>query len=196
MKSQQQPRKLLLNVDFDGTLSSYLSGWKGPRNIPDPALPGAMAFLIESLEHFEVAVFSSRSRYWFGRHAMKRWLREQMYDYLKESYSELPTKLKDEISEKFWMATEQDDQHRWAARMIVAKIQFPLHKPPAHITIDDRAFRFQGHFPSPGEIVAFTPWRLFSNADLDEWAKKVRRGGIQARKPSDIVLTPGKFPSY
>jgi hypothetical protein len=38
------------------------------------------------------------------------------------------------------------------------KIQFPTEKPGAFLTIDDRAFCFQGSFPDPDEILAFKPW--------------------------------------
>lgn len=35
---------------------------------------------------------------------------------------------------------------------------FPKQKPPANITIDDRAFCFEGDFPSPRWIREFIPW--------------------------------------
>ncbi len=41
---------------------------------------------------------------------------------------------------------------------IVRRIRFPLWKPPAHVTIDDRAITFTGIFPSLSEIAAFKPW--------------------------------------
>lgn len=39
-----------------------------------------------------------------------------------------------------------------------ADLEFPLAKPPALLTIDDRAFCFQGRFPSVNEIIDFKPW--------------------------------------
>lgn len=36
---------------------------------------------------------------------------------------------------------------------------FPVEKPPAWITIDDRAFQFKGTFPTPSEIRNFKPWK-------------------------------------
>lgn len=45
-------------------------------------------------------------------------------------------------------------QHGARVRYIV----FPVDKPIAYLTIDDRAWCFQGTFPSPEEIAAFTPW--------------------------------------
>ncbi len=40
----------------------------------------------------------------------------------------------------------------------MSKLQFPTQKPPAFLTIDDRAICFTGKFPTIDEIVAFKPW--------------------------------------
>lgn len=37
-------------------------------------------------------------------------------------------------------------------------LEFPTQKPPAWITIDDRAIQFNGVFPSSEEIKSFKPW--------------------------------------
>lgn len=39
------------------------------------------------------------------------------------------------------------------------ELQFPTVKPPAIMTIDDRAFRFEGTFPSIEEILSFRTWQ-------------------------------------
>lgn len=44
------------------------------------------------------------------------------------------------------------------AQTTIDMIEFPTHKPPAFLTIDDRAFLFQGQFPTIGEIENFKPW--------------------------------------
>jgi len=126
----------ILCLDFDGVLHSYSSGWKGARNIPDPPVPGAIAWLDSLVEDgeavcamaprfrdFDVCIYSSRSRYWGGRKAMKKWL-------LKWGFR--PDKIEN--------------------------IRFPLMKPPAFLQIDDRAVTFTGTFPSVQEMLAFKPW--------------------------------------
>jgi hypothetical protein len=40
----------------------------------------------------------------------------------------------------------------------VAHISFPLYKPPAHVTIDDRAVQFFGVYPEVKNIINFKPW--------------------------------------
>lgn len=78
-------KKRVLCIDFDGVLHSYTSGWQGATHIPDEPVPGAIEWLKELLNpsfasvlqspDFEVNISSSRSRYLFGRFAMKSWLR-------------------------------------------------------------------------------------------------------------------------
>ena len=82
----------ILCVDFDGVLHSYTSGWKGARIIPDPPVDGAIEWLRSLLGYpenvgigsryldFKVCIYSSRSRYWGGRKAMKRWLMKNGLD--------------------------------------------------------------------------------------------------------------------
>jgi hypothetical protein len=41
---------------------------------------------------------------------------------------------------------------------ISSKLKFPSEKPAAFLTIDDRCYRFEGDFPSPGWIERFRPW--------------------------------------
>ena len=47
------------------------------------------------------------------------------------------------------------------AKEVLKKIGFPTHKPPAHLTIDDRAFRFVGTWPSLEEVANTQPWYRF-----------------------------------
>lgn len=125
----------ILSIDFDGVLHSYVSGWNGARKIPDPPVPGAIAWLKSLVwdqrlpfaprhSGFDVCIFSSRSRYLGGRTAMRRWLR------------------------KYGMTAGE-----------LEAIRFPLWKPASFLHIDDRAVRFRGIFPSLPEMASFRPWR-------------------------------------
>lgn len=143
--------KRTISIDFDGVLHSYTSGWKGVDVILDPPVPGAIKSLVDlvlasnrdlhgnAVPKYCVAIFSSRSDLLKGRIAMTKWLREAVEDYLIERGEPQP------------LAHIQADS-------IVDQIQFPSHKPPAHLTIDDRAFCFTGTFPTMDYIDSFRPW--------------------------------------
>lgn len=76
----------ILCLDFDGVLHSYTSGWKGAKSIPDKPVEGAIEWIRSLLGcpenegigprylDFKVCIYSSRSRYWGGRKAIKKWL--------------------------------------------------------------------------------------------------------------------------
>ena len=127
------PRIQILCLDFDGVLHSYWSGWQGAAVIPDPPVPGAMNFLIRATKNFDVYIHSARSHQWGGRRAMKKWL-------------------------LLWLRQEGRAMTNRAAKHFVAQIQFPRHKPPAHVTLDDRAVTFKGDWPAMSELKAFRPW--------------------------------------
>jgi hypothetical protein len=52
--------------------------------------------------------------------------------------------------------------HRWChdhfGIQIVNQLEFPMHKPPALVTLDDRALTFTGIWPDLAELRAFRPW--------------------------------------
>ena len=124
--------KPILCIDFDGVLHSYASGWCGADVIPDPPVPGAIAFLREAVKHFRVAIFSSRSHQEGGQYAMRSWLG------------------------RYIMAEEPDilmQDPPW-----FAEIEWPVEKPAAMVTIDDRAITFTGEWPSIESLLAFKPW--------------------------------------
>jgi len=82
--------KKIICLDFDGVIHSYKSGWKGARNIPDESVKGAIKWIEDFImEHcnppesiccmapempYELCIYSSRSKYFGGRRAMKKWL--------------------------------------------------------------------------------------------------------------------------
>jgi hypothetical protein len=118
-----EERRLLLCLDFDGVIHSYISPWAGVDIIPDPPVHGAIDFILRALGKFRVAIFSSRNASCAGVDAMKMYL------------------MKHGIPAAF-----------------VADIEFPVSKPPAFLTIDDRAVTFNGTFPAVDTLLDFQPW--------------------------------------
>jgi hypothetical protein len=126
--------KPILCLDFDGVVHSYAGGWKGADVIPDPPVSGAIEFLRGAVEHFRVAIFSSRSHQPGGIEAMRNWLRWWNADTLQRD-DLYPT----------------DDS--W-----LDLIDWPTEKPPAMVTIDDRAICFTGEWPTIDALKSFKPW--------------------------------------
>lgn len=132
--------KKLICLDFDGVLHSYKSGWQGPCSTPDPPVKGAMEFLSNLVTdgRFNVCIYSSRSRHKDAIHFMALWL----VKYLKE----------------YCLQYDDEDGATVRAMRIVDAIAFPKQKPPAFLTIDDRALCFEGIFPTIEFIDNFKPW--------------------------------------
>jgi len=53
--------KLILCLDFDGTIHSYNSGWQGADIISDEPVPGAFDFIRDVMASFDVLIHSARS---------------------------------------------------------------------------------------------------------------------------------------
>lgn len=124
--------KPILCLDFDGVVHSYTSGWKGARNIPDPPVEGVFGFIAEMLANgWDVVIHSSRARHFGGIWAMRRWLKEH--------------------SGSMWYGS-------LVAGEGMECVRFVRWKPPAVLTIDDRAVTFDGTWPSLADIKAFKPW--------------------------------------
>ena len=138
--------KPILCLDFDGVIHSYKSGWIASDFIPDPPVPGAFQFMLDALEHFRVVIFSSRSSSGHpsdggnGMRAMRIWM-------------------------EYWAQRElpNDEASGYAANRVINAIiwnkeAWPTSKPPAYLTIDDRAVGFDGTWPEMSYLRDFKPW--------------------------------------
>lgn len=125
--------KPILCLDFDGVIHSYTSGWKGADAIPDPPVAGALAFLLEAMKHFRVAIFSSRSNQDGGIKAMREWL-------------------------GYWSVDPSQGLPPDTDYGQFGLIEWPTEKPPAFVGIDDRVLTFTGEWPSIDALKSFKPW--------------------------------------
>lgn len=71
--------KPILCLDFDGVLHQYLSGWQGADVVADGPVPGAMAFLADAVQSFEVCIYSSRTKSPGGIPAMETALHDWLF---------------------------------------------------------------------------------------------------------------------
>lgn len=157
--------KPILCLDFDGVVHSYASGWKGPMEIPDPPIPGAIEAIREYTETFRVCIHSSRFN----------WVNNPRDDFFRDL----------ERREKALLGNGPTPQHavrdwlvkhgipvEWIATYADRYLETPAlwadsdscriflveTKPPAIVTIDDRAITFSGVFPPASSLRQFKPW--------------------------------------
>lgn len=135
-------------LDFDGVIHSYTSPWLEADFIPDPPVPGALGFIKAVLENpeYKLAIFSSRNHQPGGIRAMCLWLK---FWFIKEYGWEIGAALGNQFA-KHSNILGEDHVYYWE--------YFPRVKPSAWLQIDDRAFTFNGMFPTFEEIDGFKPW--------------------------------------
>lgn len=168
--------KPILCMDFDGVIHSYTSGWKGAECIPDPIVPGAIAFLSRAKDVFDVQIFSSRSNQPGGVEAMRSYMREKIYFHFDCAFAP--------------GSSDDFDQ----ANALIDALRYPTEKPSAMISIDDRALTFTGVWPSIRELQEFRPWNkqpaiLRSNG-------LAAGGGLSARRIRIIQLVSWLMPRW
>ena len=121
-------------IDFDGVLHSDTSGWQGAAIIPDPPVEGALLRLRSYLADtppLVLAIYSARSAQADGIQSMRSWIETH----------------------------DAATRHPEDSTPLVDMLLFPHYKPAAKVYLDDRAFRFEGRFPSIHELrIAFRVW--------------------------------------
>jgi hypothetical protein len=128
--------KPILCLDFDGVIHSYERGWQNGE-IYGTVTSGFWEWANEARKHFHLVVYSSRSKEPEMRTAMWSWLKHQW---------------------GVWAAARElsDDDIRYT------DLELASEKPPAFLTIDDRAVCFQGDWSAldPAELRGFKPWMM------------------------------------
>jgi len=126
-------------IDFDGVIHSYERGWQNGV-IYGTVVPGFFRWAIAACEHFDLVVYSSRSKSPEGGTAMREWLGTQSIHAIENG--EVPA------------------DYDWGG--LFGRLHFAHEKPTAWLTIDDRAICFRGDWSAaeltPDAIRAFKPW--------------------------------------
>jgi hypothetical protein len=124
--------KPIICIDFDGVIHRYNNGWQNGA-IYDRMVDGFIAWAHRAREHFTLVIYSSRSKTPEGVDAMAEWLNK----YLSE-------------------------EQPFTDPVLLEDFEFASEKPPAWLTIDDRALCFNGNWSDPNFSVeamrSFNPW--------------------------------------
>lgn len=125
--------KPILCIDFDGVIHSYERGWQNGE-IYGTVTPGFFEWAEKAARLFKLVIYSSRSKTEAGQLAMSVWLVEQR---------------------KKW----RDSGGKSETNEPVS-FEFADEKPPAFLTIDDRAIKFEGRWGwlDPEQLREFKPW--------------------------------------
>lgn len=174
-------KKPILCLDFDGVIHSYKSGWKGADVIPDPPVDGFFEWAIEARTCFTLVIFSSRFSGTEdgvdGARAAKNWFHGHLLQWLDANPDQRGKILTD-----------------GAGPLNPA---FSATKPPAFLTIDDRAWCFDGTWPDPAELLRFKTWQQMTEEDHATsrgWAKKANGDVVLTMSPDDwdkLLLSQG-----
>jgi hypothetical protein len=127
----ERPKKPILCLDFDGVIHRYGKGWQNGV-IYDDIVPGFFEWAEKAAEHFHLVIYSSRSKDDKGVLSMSGWLAEQR--------------------KKWRVAGGKPETNN------PLEFEFAHEKPPAFLTIDDRAVAFDGTWPDVAALRTFKPW--------------------------------------
>ena len=123
--------KPILALDFDGVIHLYRRGWQDGE-IYDDMTTGFAVWAIDANRYWHLVIHSSRCATEQGRVAIRAWLAKQLSGKL-----------------------HADEVHGF-----VDMFDLQATKPPARLTIDDRALTFNGSWDDyPQEyLLQFQPW--------------------------------------
>ena len=127
----------ILCLDFDGVIHSYKSGWQGVWTIGDPPVPGAIEFIREMAGEPDE----------FGPEARPGPFRVAILS-SRSKYPLARTRM------KLWLLKHGLEPGYFHDGLVY----FPLFKPAAHLTIDDRAIQFKGVWPRLVDVLQFRAW--------------------------------------
>lgn len=122
--------KPILCLDFDGVCHRDTSPWTAAHEIHDGPVDGLFDFIERASAEFTIVIHSSRSAQPAGRAAMLDWFLEHHVAWCRETGRPKSSLL----------------------------LGFPVEKPPAFLTLDDRALTFAGAWPEIDTMVNFKPW--------------------------------------
>jgi hypothetical protein len=150
-KEAQMSTKPIIALDFDGVIHGYSRGWQD-GSIYDPVVSGFFEWAEEARKHFRLMIYSSRSKTEDGRRSMENWLSRELTAHV----------VMRDLMGKYPNSNDVPMDHRTIEINLDEWFEFANEKPPAFLTIDDRAIRFDGNWSDshlrPEMLKVFKPW--------------------------------------
>lgn len=127
---------MILCLDFDGVINPYTKGWQGGVLYEEDVTPGFWDWANDAYKLFDLYVYSSRSKTQLGIDLMRCWMAAS---WMK------------------WAPATPD-----AETIMMTDFTFAAEKPPAFLTIDDRAITFKGSWRTMDPVLLrnFKPWNV------------------------------------
>lgn len=150
----------LTTVEMDGAMPRGASRASGPGRAPRaPAAPRARARRKTLVVDFDGVLHSYRSG-WKGPTVIPDPPVDGALDFLARAVERFEVAV---LSSRSREAGGIDAMKQWLAdhglaEVVLSRLRFPRTKPPAHVYLDDRGWRFEGSFPTLDAIDAFEPW--------------------------------------
>jgi hypothetical protein len=141
--------KPILCLDLDGVIHCYSKGWQDGA-LYDEVTSGFWEWAERAWKKFHLVVYSSRSKTTDGLRAMLEWLAERA----TAAGLHVTPWTGDGVALRLLNAK--------TANLII--LVFAHEKPPAFLTIDDRALQFRGDWSAwwldPARLLQFQPWTV------------------------------------
>ena len=138
-------KKPILCIDFDGVIHDYKKGWQNGE-IYGRVTEGFWEWAMEASKLFSLVVYSSRSKTLEMRNDMEVWIGLKYLDWKASS-------------DCLHYVQKSVDNIRTVSEF---SMEYASEKPPAFLTIDDRALTFHGSWNDghldPERLRAFKPW--------------------------------------
>ena len=153
-------------IDFDGVIHAYTSPWTAAAEIADGPVPGVIGRLRQLMDDpdIEPVIFTTRALTEEGARAVYEWLDKH------QLFVDMRSRLADPdcmcAGAGYWKhGCAAGEMWPVSCQCVIRRVRedgilvVTAEKLPAHLQIDDRAWRFDGgNFPTRQQIVEFKPW--------------------------------------
>jgi hypothetical protein len=150
-------RKMILAIDFDGVIHDYKKGWQGGE-LYGHATCGWFEWYLHVSKRFDIVIHTSRAVDDLGCLEVVDWLNREYAAWREHGSKGYPDNASEQLHD--WLLARREELPRPLPERIIWQVQ--ATKPPAYLSIDDRAVRFDGDWSadsvSMSALYRFRTW--------------------------------------